>query len=58
MTDESRNNSPETIAMPAPTAWPMVLAAAIVVPFGQPSIAWFSSIAFLAIVILCSWSVR
>jgi FSR family fosmidomycin resistance protein-like MFS transporter len=29
-----------------------VLAAAIVVPFGQPSIAWFSSIAFLAIVIL------
>jgi FSR family fosmidomycin resistance protein-like MFS transporter len=29
-----------------------LLAAAIVVPFGQPSIAWFSSIAFLAIVIL------
>jgi FSR family fosmidomycin resistance protein-like MFS transporter len=29
-----------------------VLAAAIVVPFGQPSIAWFSSIAFLAILIL------
>ena len=29
-----------------------VLAALIVVPFGQPSIAWFSSIAFLAIVIL------
>ena len=27
-----------------------VLAALIVVPFGQPSIAWFSSIAFLAIV--------
>ena len=29
-----------------------LLAAMIVVPFGQPSIAWFSSIAFLAIVIL------
>jgi len=29
-----------------------VLAALIVVPFGQPSIAWFSSIAFMAIVIL------
>jgi FSR family fosmidomycin resistance protein-like MFS transporter len=29
-----------------------VLAAVIVVPFGQPSIAWFSSIAFLAIIIL------
>jgi FSR family fosmidomycin resistance protein-like MFS transporter len=29
-----------------------VLAALIVVPFGQPSIAWFSSIAFLAVVIL------
>jgi MFS transporter, FSR family, fosmidomycin resistance protein len=29
-----------------------VLAALIVVPFGQPSIAWFSTIAFLAIVIL------
>jgi len=29
-----------------------VLAALIVVPFGQPSLAWFSSIAFLAIVIL------
>ena len=29
-----------------------VLAALVVVPFGQPSIAWFSSIAFLAIVIL------
>jgi MFS transporter, FSR family, fosmidomycin resistance protein len=29
-----------------------ILAALIVVPFGQPSIAWFSSIAFLAIVIL------
>jgi FSR family fosmidomycin resistance protein-like MFS transporter len=29
-----------------------VLAAFIVVPFGQPSIAWFSSIAFLAIIIL------
>jgi hypothetical protein len=33
MTDESRTNSPETIAMPAPTAWPMVLAAAIVLVF-------------------------
>ena len=29
-----------------------LLAALIIVPFGQPSIAWFSSIAFLAIVIL------
>jgi FSR family fosmidomycin resistance protein-like MFS transporter len=29
-----------------------VLAALVVVPFGQPSIAWFSSIAFLAIVVL------
>jgi FSR family fosmidomycin resistance protein-like MFS transporter len=29
-----------------------VLAALIVVPFGQPSIAWFSTISFLAIVIL------
>src|SRR4051794_39564817 len=29
-----------------------VLAALIVVPFGQPSIAWFSIIAFLAIIIL------
>jgi FSR family fosmidomycin resistance protein-like MFS transporter len=29
-----------------------VLAALIVVPFGQPSIAWFSLIAFLAIIIL------
>lgn len=29
-----------------------VLAALIVVPFGQPSIAWFSSIAFVAMVIL------
>jgi FSR family fosmidomycin resistance protein-like MFS transporter len=29
-----------------------LLAALIVVPFGQPSIAWFSSIAFLAMVIL------
>jgi FSR family fosmidomycin resistance protein-like MFS transporter len=29
-----------------------VLAALIVVPFGQPSIAWFSSIAFLAMLIL------
>lgn len=29
-----------------------VLAALIVVPFGQPSIAWFSSIAFIAVLIL------
>jgi len=29
-----------------------LLAALIVVPFGQPSIAWFSSIAFIAIVVL------
>jgi MFS transporter, FSR family, fosmidomycin resistance protein len=29
-----------------------LLAALIVVPFGQPSLAWFSSIAFLAVVIL------
>jgi MFS transporter, FSR family, fosmidomycin resistance protein len=29
-----------------------VLAALVVVPFGQPSIAWFSTIAFLAIVVL------
>src|SRR6202035_1861433 len=29
-----------------------VLAALIVVPFGQPSIAWFSTIAFVAIVVL------
>ena len=29
-----------------------VLAALIVVPFGQPSIAWFSSIAFVAILVL------
>jgi MFS transporter, FSR family, fosmidomycin resistance protein len=34
------------------TAMGPVLAALIVVPFGQSSIAWFSSIAFLAIVIL------
>jgi len=34
------------------TAMGPVLAALIVVPFGQPSIAWFSSIAFVAIVIL------
>jgi hypothetical protein len=33
MTDESRTNTPETIAMPAPTTWPMVLAAAIVLVF-------------------------
>jgi FSR family fosmidomycin resistance protein-like MFS transporter len=29
-----------------------LLAALIVVPFGQPSLAWFSSIAFLAIIVL------
>ncbi len=34
------------------TAIGPVLAALIVVPFGQPSIAWFSSIAFVAIVVL------
>lgn len=33
MTDESRVNSPNTIATPAPTAWPMVLAAAIALVF-------------------------
>ena len=36
----------------AGTAMGPLLAALIVVPFGQPSLAWFSSIAFLAIVIL------
>src|ERR1700689_1691147 len=36
----------------AGTSMGPLLAAMIVVPFGQPSIAWFSSIAFLAIVIL------
>jgi len=36
----------------AGTAMGPLLAALIVVPFGQPSIAWFSSVAFLAIVIL------
>lgn len=36
----------------AGTALGPVLAALIVVPFGQPSIAWFSSIAFLAIIVL------
>jgi MFS transporter, FSR family, fosmidomycin resistance protein len=36
----------------AGTAMGPLLVALIVVPFGQPSIAWFSSIAFLAIVIL------
>jgi FSR family fosmidomycin resistance protein-like MFS transporter len=36
----------------AGTSMGPLLAALIVVPFGQPSIAWFSSIAFLAIVIL------
>lgn len=34
------------------TAMGPVLAALIVVPFGQPSIAWFSSIAFVAILVL------
>jgi MFS transporter, FSR family, fosmidomycin resistance protein len=34
------------------TAIGPLLAALIVVPFGQPSIAWFSTIAFLAIVLL------
>ena len=36
----------------AGTALGPVLAALIVVPFGQPSIAWFASIAFVAILIL------
>ena len=36
----------------AGTSMGPVLAALIVVPFGQPSIAWFSSIAFVAIIIL------
>src|SRR3954470_22205012 len=36
----------------AGTAMGALLAALIVVPFGQPSIAWFSSIAFVAIIIL------
>src|SRR5580698_7881501 len=36
----------------AGTSMGPLLAALIVVPFGQPSTAWFSSIAFLAIVIL------
>jgi FSR family fosmidomycin resistance protein-like MFS transporter len=36
----------------AGTAMGPLLAALIVVPFGQPSIAWFSSIAFVAMVIL------
>src|SRR3984957_16917519 len=36
----------------AGTSMGPLLAALIVVPFGQPSIAWFSSIAFLAIVVL------
>src|ERR1700691_2560547 len=33
MTDESQANSPKTIATPAPTAWPMLLAAAIALVF-------------------------
>ena len=33
MTDESQVNSPKTIAAPAPTAWPMLLAAAITLVF-------------------------
>ncbi len=36
----------------AGTALGPLLAALIVVPFGQPSIAWFSTIAFLAILVL------
>ena len=36
----------------AGTSMGPLLAALVVVPFGQPSIAWFSSIAFVAIVIL------
>ncbi len=36
----------------AGTAVGPLLAALVIVPFGQPSIAWFSTIAFLAIVIL------
>jgi FSR family fosmidomycin resistance protein-like MFS transporter len=37
------------------TAIGPLLAAAIIVPFGQPSIAWFSSIAFVAILVL--WNI-
>jgi MFS transporter, FSR family, fosmidomycin resistance protein len=37
------------------TALGPLLAAAIIVPFGQPSIAWFSMIAFVAILVL--WNV-
>jgi MFS transporter, FSR family, fosmidomycin resistance protein len=37
------------------TAVGPLLAAAIIVPFGQPSIAWFSSIAFVAILVL--WNI-
>jgi len=37
------------------TAIGPLLAAAIIVPFGQPSIAWFSLIAFVAIVVL--WNI-
>jgi hypothetical protein len=33
MTDESQANSPKTIETPAPTAWPMLLAAAIALVF-------------------------
>jgi hypothetical protein len=33
MTDESQTNSPKSIDMPAPTAWPMLLAAAITLVF-------------------------
>jgi MFS transporter, FSR family, fosmidomycin resistance protein len=36
----------------AGTSMGPLLAALVVVPFGQPSIAWFSSIAFVAIIIL------
>jgi MFS transporter, FSR family, fosmidomycin resistance protein len=37
------------------TAIGPLLAAAIIVPFGQPSIAWFSSIAFVAVLVL--WNI-
>jgi FSR family fosmidomycin resistance protein-like MFS transporter len=37
------------------TAVGPLLAAAVIVPFGQPSIAWFSSIAFVAILVL--WNI-
>ncbi len=37
------------------TAVGPLLAAAVIVPFGQPSIAWFSSIAFIAVLVL--WNI-